>query len=336
MRYLDLFTGIAGISRCVQRCEGVKCAAYVEVHPPARQIIQTRMSTGDIQHAPILSDVRGVKGDDIGPINMVCGGFPCQDISVAGAGKGLAGERSCLVFEMIRLLRETGARWFFAENVGRFRTNGFSQVKEVLEREGYAVRHAVLTANECGMRHRRRRIFILGRRVRSSASGARTAPPLIYCTPEPDARTVSRKNAQWRNRIHGLGNACSPVQCDKALRRLLGYPSPGTTWDEAWDASENAVSPRESSPGGASESVPLSCPTPIASDARGGAGPNQRKDGRCTAFSLARWIRVRPNTNTWGLSCTEQEYADRARGVYLSPEWTEWLMGFPIGWTSGE
>ena len=73
---------------------------------------------------------------------MICGGFPCQDISAAGAQRGLQGTRSRLVFEMIRLLRETGAKWFFAENVAHC-TNGFEQVKEELEKLGYVVRHVV-------------------------------------------------------------------------------------------------------------------------------------------------------------------------------------------------
>lgn len=333
MRYLDLFTGIAGISRCVQRSRNMECAAYVEIHPPAQRIVRARMASGDLQPAPVVSDVRAVRGEDTGPVDMICGGFPCQDLSMAGARKGLAGERSCLVFEMLRLLKETGARWFMAENVDRFLGNGFDRVRDDLETLGFEVRHVMVRANECGMRHRRRRIFVLARRKQSAlrSAGATLPSPLTEDYAEPEVRVVREKGAQWVPRIHGLGNACSPVQCDEAIRRMLGYPDPGISWDDAWDASRESW--KDPSRRSTLEKVPLSCPTPIASDAKGGAGPNRRVNGRCTCFSLARWIRVRPGTGVWGLACTEKEYAERTRGVYVSPNWTEWLMGFPQGWT---
>ena len=330
MRYLDLFTGIAGISRCMQACSNVKCAAYVEIHPPAQRVILSHISDRTLQEAPVLSDVCIVKAKDVGPVNMICGGFPCQDISAAGAQRGLQGTRSRLVFEMIRLLRETGAKWFFAENVAHFRTNGFEQVKEELEKLGYAVRHVVLAANECGMRHRRRRMFVLARKKNSSADAlsAKTPNAMKITREEPSSRIVSSKEHNWFDRIHGLGNACSPVQCNTALRMLLGNPEPGTDWDTAWNTDRIVSIP-------AGPVCPVSCPTPIASDAKGGAGPNRRNSrGMCTSFSLSRWVRVRHRRAEWGLSCTEEEYANRrVRGAYLCPEWTEWLMGFPEKWT---
>ena len=326
---LDLFSGIGGISLALQRCRGVRCAAYVEVDPTAQRVLRARMAANDLQSAPVHPDVRGVRHDRDVPLDIVCGGFPCQDISAAGKQQGLDGKRSCLVFEMLRLLGESGARWFFAENVAHFKTNGFATVKARLEGMGYEVRHVVVGADQCGLPHRRNRMFVLARRRASRRADIGVPRALPAATAEPGPRTVQSKGPDWFSRIHGLGNACSPVQCVAALLRLLGNPPAGETWDGAWDASDGPGAPGERS------STASHCPTPIASDAKGGAGPNRRNErGRYTSFSLSRWVKVFPSPGSWGLSATEEEYKGRLRrNAHLSPEWTEWVMGFPKGWS---
>jgi DNA (cytosine-5)-methyltransferase 1 len=94
-------------------------------------------------------------------IDIISGGFPCQDISVAGAGKGLAGERSGLFFEIVRLVRECNPRFVFLENVPAIRTRGGERVVKELASIGYDCRWTTLSAAAVGAPHKRERWFLL-------------------------------------------------------------------------------------------------------------------------------------------------------------------------------
>jgi len=101
------------------------------------------MSEGNLPKAPIWDDIRTLQAKELPDIDIIYGGFPCQDISVAGLQKGLEGERSGLFFEILRILDETQAPFIFLENVPNIRTKGAERVwqlsmgfKSIGERRG--------------------------------------------------------------------------------------------------------------------------------------------------------------------------------------------------------
>src|SRR5438309_5214628 len=101
---LDLFSGIGGITKALEGY--VTPVAYCENDRDAQAVLLSRMATGDLPLAPIWDDVATLRSTYIPSVDIIYGGFPCQDISVAGRGKGLAGKRSGLFFEIVRLCGE--------------------------------------------------------------------------------------------------------------------------------------------------------------------------------------------------------------------------------------
>ena len=107
----SLFSGIGGFDLGFERA-GMECAWQVETDIRARGVLA--------RHWPEVEryeDVRNVGRNDLRAVDVVCGGFPCQDVSIAGRRAGLAGERSGLWFEFHRVLDELRPRWCIIENV---------------------------------------------------------------------------------------------------------------------------------------------------------------------------------------------------------------------------
>lgn len=155
---LDLFSGIGGISLALK--PWVRTVAYCEADRYAQAVLLSRMRSGELCHAPIWDDVRTLRGDSLGNwIDIVFGGFPCQDISVAGAGGGLEGKRSGLFHELARIVEETSPTFVFVENVPAIRTRGLARVCYELARLGFDFRWTTVSAQDVGAPHLRRRWF---------------------------------------------------------------------------------------------------------------------------------------------------------------------------------
>lgn len=124
---------------------------------------------------PIFEDVRALTGEVVlercGAVDLVAGGFPCQDISSAGKGAGIEGERSGLWFELLRIVREVRPRWVLVENVPALRTRGADVVLAGLEAEGYACWPVVVGADDAGAPHRRKRVWIVAHAARDGQPG---------------------------------------------------------------------------------------------------------------------------------------------------------------------
>lgn len=156
---LDLFSGIGGISLALR--PWVRPVAYCEIDRYCQGVLLSRMRSGDIVSAPIWDDVRTLEKKMLPKIEIIYGGFPCQDISVAGRGAGLGGERSGLVREVFRLVSELRPSFVFLENVPAIRTRGADVVTGELARLGYDSRWTVVSAQEVGAPHLRKRWFCL-------------------------------------------------------------------------------------------------------------------------------------------------------------------------------
>ena len=163
---VSLFAGVGGFDLALERC-GYKVAASVEWDKNAQNVLRRRFP-----NATIFGDIQGVTGEQliragfIPDNGIITGGFPCQDLSVAGRRAGLAGKRSGLFWEICRLLDETRAQSFILENVpGLLSSNNgrdMAVVIEALVKRGYRVGWRVLDAQYFGVPQRRRRVFIVG------------------------------------------------------------------------------------------------------------------------------------------------------------------------------
>lgn len=157
---ISLFSGYAGIDLALK--EYVRPVIYCDIEKYAQGILLSRMDDESIPFAPIWNDVTTMDGRKFkGLVDIIYGGFPCQDISVAGKGAGLDGERSGLFGEIIRIAKEASSTFIFLENVPAIRTRGSIQVQEALASIGYDSRWCTLSAAEIGANHKRERWFCL-------------------------------------------------------------------------------------------------------------------------------------------------------------------------------
>ena len=162
-----------------------------------------RQRDGLLPTFPIWDDVRTFDGRPWrGLVHVLTGGFPCQDISAAGQGKGLAGTRSSLWFEMLRIIEEVRPNYVFAENSPNLRTRGLGTVVEGLTGLGYDVRWCVLGAWHAGAPHKRNRMWILARH-----SDCQSKPDVavdvqmakLPCVAsDADSGTIWNKHSDWR------------------------------------------------------------------------------------------------------------------------------------------
>ena len=163
MRALSLFSGIGGLDIAAEAA-GIEIATLCEIEPFCVSVLNKRWP-----HVPVIDDVRKVNKETFNePVDVVFGGFPCQDLSVArqdrGQRKGLGGERSGLWFEMERVIRELGPAWVLAENVRGAVDLALDTVTENLEDAGYEVRTFLIPASAYGVPHRRERMFVCAAR----------------------------------------------------------------------------------------------------------------------------------------------------------------------------
>ena len=154
------FSGIGGLELGLEWTGGFETRWQIEIDPYASAVLK--------KHWPNVKrygDITTIGGGDLEPVDVICGGFPCQDVSFAGARKGLEGKRSTLWGEMFRLVCEVKPRWVVAENVpgllssddGRF----FGNILRDLASAGYDAEWGVLSAAGVGAPHLRKRVFIL-------------------------------------------------------------------------------------------------------------------------------------------------------------------------------
>jgi DNA (cytosine-5)-methyltransferase 1 len=158
LNVLDLFSGIGGISLGLERA-GMRTIAFCEIEPYCRAVLAKRWPG-----VPIHEDVRQLSLT-AGFADVICGGFPCQDISVGnqhnGGAKGLAGARSGLWSEYRRLIAEVRPSWVVIENVVALRSRGLDQVLSQLAAIGYDAEWYCIPAAAIGALHRRDRIWII-------------------------------------------------------------------------------------------------------------------------------------------------------------------------------
>ena len=163
MRVLDLFAGIGGFTIGLERA-GFKTVAFCEIEPYPQQVLRKHWPG-----VPIYDDVRDITADrlisDGIRVDVITGGFPCQDLSISGNQAGIAGERSGLWTECARLLRELQPRYAIFENVTNLLVGDggdwFKRVLWDISQVGYDAEWHCIPASELGAHHHRDRVWIV-------------------------------------------------------------------------------------------------------------------------------------------------------------------------------
>ncbi len=162
MNELALFAG-AGGGILGGKLLGWKTVCAVEWDGYARDVLLARQNDGSLEAFPIWDDVQSFDGRAWrGRVDVVSGGFPCQDISAAGKGAGIDGERSGMWGHMARIIGEVRPRFAFVENSPMLTARGLGRVLGDLAALGYDARWGVLGAVNAGAPHKRERIWIVG------------------------------------------------------------------------------------------------------------------------------------------------------------------------------
>ena len=159
LRVLDLFSGIGGFSLGLERTGGFKTVAFCEIEEFPRRVLAKNWP-----EVPVHEDVRKLKGSDIGPVDVICGGYPCQPFSTAGRRQGEKDDRH-LWPEFSRLVAELRPSWVIGENVAGHISMGLDDVLSDLEGQGYACRAFVIPACAVGAIHRRDRTWVVANAI---------------------------------------------------------------------------------------------------------------------------------------------------------------------------
>lgn len=155
LRVLDLFSGCGGMSLGLERTGGFSPVAFCEIDPYARRVLARHWP-----EVPCFDDVTTADFASIGPVDVVTAGFPCQDISFAGEGAGLAGWRSGLFWHVLRAVCVVGRPQLLLENVAALLHRGMGSVLGALAGIGYDAQWDCLQASDFGLPHKRSRIII--------------------------------------------------------------------------------------------------------------------------------------------------------------------------------
>jgi DNA (cytosine-5)-methyltransferase 1 len=160
LRVLDLFSGIGGFSLGLERTGGFETVAFCEFNPKRRDDLRIAWP-----HVPIFEDVQTLMPDVLGPIDVITGGFPCQDISTAGRKVGIGGERTGLFSEIIRLAGALRPSVVIMENSADLLTGdrgGWAgHVFGELAKIGFDAEWHVIPAAGLGAPHQRERVWII-------------------------------------------------------------------------------------------------------------------------------------------------------------------------------
>lgn len=235
---LDLFSGIGGITLALDGM--VRPIAYCENDPYCQAVLLSRMRDRRLPLAPIWDDVRSLLGCHIRePVDIITGGFPCQDISENHVGKGLAGNRSGLFFEIMRLAKELQPQFIFLENVRNIRAKGLGRIAGSLADISYDCRWDILPAYYDTKFFEGERWFCLAKAQsvrlenRGLEIGAEATIPENNgfvsnqdWDPYADPMVGASDGISPRShRIRALGNAVVPIQARKAFKKLMGIKS---------------------------------------------------------------------------------------------------------------
>ena len=297
VRVLDLCTGIGGMGLHIPH----KTVLYVECDTLCREILLMRMAEGHIDKAPIATDVATLDTQALrrAGITHIFAGFPCQDISTMGQRRGIApGTRSGLLLSILSIARRLRVPWLYLENVRAILDpRMWDSLVRLVDGHGYDMAWTLESAAGMGAPHVRTRWFALCRRRR-----------------DPQATAGLIDNPREHNHPSGMmmrGTMRSlALPTTRPPRPLLVRLCAGKFEDRAW----RMLPPNRK------------CISYWATPRTSGAGSCNRLTMRssCELGTQLRYATTTPKGQT---------YSQRT-GIVACPEFVEWMMGFPEGWTN--
>ncbi len=232
----SLFSGIGGLDLGIER--GLSAAGVptrtlwqVERNDFCRKILARHWP-----HAERYTDVRDITASSVDPIDILCGGFPCQDLSVAGKQAGLEGDRSGLFYEMARIVREIRPRIWIMENVPNIVNLGLSTVLSEVAACGYDARWGMLRADDplVGAPHRRERCFCVAWLADNDRERG-TARARLPAIERADLSDPDRGDGRSSSMADSIGSDIRSVP--GGIRRPPGAPQgEGDQWERGGEA----------------------------------------------------------------------------------------------------
>ena len=328
----SLFSGIGGFEKGIQQAADklnidIEYVFASENDKYARQIY--RKNFGVEPHG----DITKIKASDVPDHDILCGGFPCQDVSIAGKREGLCGARTGLFYDIIRILRKKQPELVFLENVtGILSSNGgwdFAKILIELEDAGYSCEWQVLNT-KAFLPQTRKRVFIIGHLTGSERSGRKIFPIGQRCEVDYEEEpTVYTIDANYYK-----GQACQSrtmILCDSGLHRETQLRN-------------ETIPPLRANTGAGHNNIICHSTFPRNSvSGQGGTGHLQRDDGLTYCCDAANNIAIEvPETVKCitGGGHSQGNHSDMTTLKFknkirrLTTIETERLQGFPDGWTS--
>jgi DNA (cytosine-5)-methyltransferase 1 len=329
MKVGSLFSGYGGLDLAVEEVYGARTVWHSELDPHASKVLE--------QHwpgVPNLGDITTIDWADVEPIDILTGGFPCQDISSAGLGRGITeGTRSGLWFRMADAIRCLRPRLVVAENVSALLVRGLDTVLGDLADIGYDAQWVSVRASDVGAPHRRQRVFLTAhpsdpdsdglKRLTGSPSGRHALQPVVGGDADrcggvaaPDAGGQRHGRGQDRRLVGRLDGEDAPDPRERQRsRQVAGDRSGATPPDTSSLGPVHALAGRGSPGAGANAEGWL---------LGGGRGVGGLEDWGPYAAAIHRWEPIigRP---------APLPTDDRGR---LNPAFVEWMMGLPAGWVT--
>jgi len=224
----SLFAGIGGFDLALERA-GMECRWQVEIDEYCKRVLEKHWP-----HVKRYGDIRTVT--DVERVDVLCGGFPCQDISIVGNRAGIDGERSGLWSEYVRLIRLVRPRYVVVENVAALLRWGMGRVLGDLSESGYNAEWEIISASTVGAPHLRERVWIVaysdqerlpkskfesGKEWTDRACfGPRIAGSSWWAV-EPNVGRVAHGIPRRVDRLKALGNSIVPQVAELIGRRIL-------------------------------------------------------------------------------------------------------------------
>ena len=236
MTHGSLFSGIGGFELGAQWC-GIDTLWNCEIEKYQGEILKKKFP-----HAKRYTDIKETTGIEY--VDIISGGFPCQDISISGEGVGITGSRSGLWNEMYRIIREVRPKFIIAENSPMLLSRGFEQVLCDLSEAGYNAEWKCIQNSDFGFDHKRERIYIIayskqiglqsrqlqrGNKIKtifSETSKESSRHPLserIYKMSDCEHIGINDGLRGWTHRVGALGNAVNPVVAKYLFECILNF-----------------------------------------------------------------------------------------------------------------
>lgn len=399
---LDLFSGVGGMTRALECI--AQPIAYCEIDPMSQSILKARMADGDLPKAHLFDDVKKVTKASLrretgrSAVDMIVGGWPCQDLSILGTRKGLIhGARSGLIFEVIRLTDELKPKMLFLENVPAVMGNGIDIIiDEFVRKRGYEMRWCIIPAVAVGALHVRKRWFCFLVAPAFKSRVVITLPPYTpFSWNMKDLRRKSTPGGRvpvmtmfadrferryFIQRARTLGNSVVPdcvraafitlasgyratpsarmlketrslrIQApdeEQIVRRPDGTPMLYKSWGVArrnrggivdvWRVKKPRL-PQSARISLVVDPATFHGPTPKHPVTRGllkqpkhlHSFHTPRHESHASNILTERTVRDLATTIRY-----ERQTPDEVRSGVLAPEFVEWLMGYPVGWSVG-